>query len=122
MNQNKYFNTDNILSFEIFDKEPCKGFVFKKQNNSWFNYINEGFYLTDEYINLPSEPYSISDLENGNNIYKINFIVEDNKVFYKPHIKIEFQDNKFKYRYFNTIEECSEYIKEKFNLDTFKNL
>lgn len=122
MIENKFYNIDTIASFEVFYKKPCEAFIFKKQNKNWFNYTEEGFYLTDEYLGLPSEPYSIDDLESGNNHYDISFIVEENNIYYKPHIKIEFINNNFKYKYFNTSEECSEFIKQNLNSKNFKNI
>lgn len=40
---------------------------------------------------------------------------KDNKIYYKPYLKITYSDSDFEILYFNTLEEAEIYAKETFN-------
>jgi len=74
------YGSDKILSIEAFDKKQYPGIYYE---SGYFSDIKHGAHVLR---------YSKKDLEKGTSGYP-PFIVEDNKVYYKPYVKVIFINN-----------------------------
>jgi hypothetical protein len=97
----KLYNLDNIESIIIHEK----------LHNDWYTYrepiIKKGKIKEPEYFRHIVTSYSREEiLEDG------NYYIENNKVYYKPHVIIKFISNNETVRYFDTINDMDEYLSE----------
>ena len=99
---NRFINTEYITSVDVFKKAPASCYEYKKEHTRFLLLKRpEGVYRGFEYI-------TDDECKAKGNLY-----VEDEKVYYKPHIEINYGSN---YRYctkwFETIDELTEYMKK----------
>lgn len=103
----KIFNLEQLVEVRIVDKEESEYLSYKPFKKSFWGNTKEGFY---DIIN--NNYYSKEDLENGKHM-DINYIVENNRVYYNPYIKLIFANPKSgKVKEFNTYEEALIWGKE----------
>jgi hypothetical protein len=100
------FKSESLIRVAVLPKKQEKAIEWKPFKKSFWGNTEEGFYCKYFY-----RYYTKEDLENGK-YYDTNFIVEDNKPYYKPYVLLTFVDGAKRYNYFPTYEECVSYAKK----------
>lgn len=106
-------NIDQICTYNVhLKKEEIFLYEYKKKK-SFFGIItqHEGFYEN----NVLSEDL----ISNKEILDKGIYVIEDNKVYHKPHISMIMSNKKEYNKYFDTIRELNDFIVSS-NLDNFK--
>jgi hypothetical protein len=107
-NAEEIYNLDFLVCVKVFDKqierrwkyyEPVIKKLFRKAREEYFTF------------SFAYELYSKEDLESGK-LEGIKFIVEDNKVYYRPYVELVFCGGVKKTVEFDTVEEANKYKNE----------
>lgn len=95
----KKINIDQICSIESVLKERNSWYVYKKEIKFLgIKLRKEGFYIYDEFIRTEK----ISE-----NIY---LLIEDNKVYLKPHIIMKMSNGELDRKFFETEEDLNVFV------------
>lgn len=103
------YNADTIVSLKAIDKREIKHLEYRAFRKSFWGNTKEGFYDIHSMNNLR---YSKEQLESGGNCYDTKLIVENNKAYYKPYVKINFQTEVSLVKVFNTYIEALNFANE----------
>lgn len=109
-------DSKRLIMVEIKDKRPFVEFVwkpFKKKKYLWDSEQKEGFYYIFSILN--SSVYTAEELRNGEAFEGIKLIVEDKKVYYKPYVRLTFEEKIVKVFTFDTYDEALAFAQEKVN-------
>lgn len=102
------FNSDvvQIKSVKIVDKRHCTDYIWKEERtkNAWpfDKKIGPGFVEYYYENNISEERLEILKKE-------YDYLIEDNKFYYKPYVEVDMTDNSGYVKRFNSIDECNEY-------------
>lgn len=93
----------NIVEVKIFDRNVNTDWKWYPNKRNWFTSDQkEGFYFTYD-----SEPTPIEEVLSYNNI------IEGTVVYKKPNVRIKMVNGDTHRFYFDSVEECKEWVKEK---------
>jgi len=98
----KILNLSNLESVEVYDKEKCPFFKYRPFKKNFWCTQEEGFY------SLMGSCYTKKELEDNDD----SLIVENNVVFYKPHIKLTFTNGTHHYKNFMNYERAVDWGNE----------
>ena len=91
----EFFNLDKLIKIEVWDKEENPRIHYFEKQKGFFNRLlnGDGGYFRSRYYNnegFSYKEFSKEELQSGK-IHGIYFIVEKNKVFYRPKVVLIFQ-------------------------------
>lgn len=94
-------NLNNIVYIEAFDFSVSDNWIYKKEKNFLLWKRKEGFYYKGIYGSHQPEDFKDS----------IDCVVQNDKVYNKPHIKIYLNGNPtVHYKYFNSKDELITFL------------
>lgn len=94
-----------LVSVKVYDKELCWYIRYREERKilfGLFGIIEAGFYEDpgDNFLGNKKDFLRNHD-------YVLD---EDNNVYYRPHVKLQFESGRNAYTYFSTIELCRDYV------------
>lgn len=100
------YNLEKLVSIKVVDKKRYNLLEYKPFKKGWIKFFDDeaGFYSAFD----TSTPYSKEQLETGR-YNDINFLIENNKVFYTPYIKLMFDGDVNFCIDFQTYQEALDY-------------
>lgn len=101
----KIFNLDALVKVEIMDKKQCTYFTYQPYKKYWFWEQKEMFYMMFNDCYTP-------DYLREKGIEGIKFIVEGDKVFYRPEVTLTFAGKASVSKSFDTYQQALEWGKE----------
>lgn len=103
-------NANQISSIKIYIKHESRRYEYKSAKKNLFVNRKEGFY----HIVLGDYDYlTMDDIKKSKQFY-----VENNKLYYYPHIEVRMSNNNYFEQYFKTEEELQTFL----NLPELKNI
>lgn len=95
---------ENISSMQLHLELINKDYVYMLAHHNFFTKYKEGFY----YKSFLSELHYISN----ETILKRNYLIKNNKVFYRPHIDFKMNNGDVITNFFNSENDCKKYFEE----------
>lgn len=99
----KKIQIENICSMKMHLEMINNDYVYMKGRRFLFTKYKEGFY----YSFLRDFNYISNET-----ILKRNYLIKDNKVFYKPHIDFKMNNGDVITNFFNSEIDCKKYFEE----------
>ena len=102
-------NIDQICTIKVFRKAKYDWITYKPEKKYWF------YTIKAKFIDIVGwNIYTLKDIEEIN-IAGVRLYVENNQVYYKPHVEIYMNNQQHYMKGFNTIDEL-EYFLQSDNL------
>lgn len=105
---NLIYNADTLVGVKVYDKKECHFIQWRERKKWWiFTTQKEGFYST----HYPYEEYTARQLMRGY-VLDTPLIVEDNKAYFKPYVKLIFAGGENVIKNFDTHNEAFVWAEE----------
>ena len=104
MSDAKYINRDQICTVRTFSKTQCHWYFYQKEIKGFWHKQKEGFYCMWDH-NLYTAAEVIKCKHDG-----IPVFIEDNLVYYKPHLEIRMSNQSMHRKIFETVEDMMKYV------------
>jgi len=102
-------NVEQICSTKTYLKTKHLRLRYREASTQFFGLIKKkaGFYSTSSY---DDRCYTLEEFEGSTKYY-----VEDNVIYYKPHLEISMSNGKYFEKYFETQDDLKEFVDENYN-------